>query len=878
MASIATVFLILSLSFLCVSAQQKHPTIINPGSTISPSSDKYPRSWPSPSGLFEFGFYGQAAGNGEIGFAIGVWLVGVDQITVVWTANRDHPPIASTATTLTLEHDGTLLLVDEHGNQSKLIANDTLPPATSASMLDDGNFVLYHSSQRIWESFGYPTETMVGDGNLVLYPLNQYTPIDAYWASDTSHKILVNFYLYLNKTSGILVIINGTDHETVKILNEPASDDNENVQHGTVYRATINANGIFRLYSHAIDMSNGYGGWKLKEPNLTLGCLRNYSLEYRIDVRGRLQEFLFGRLQLWGSFFQGGVCNKQKLPLRYIRRQSSGSNENPIYAFFKVGKNTTNEAVNEAKPITTMNMMPPRVQVITSKNDLMHIIVLALGLVILSCVSIAISCLYISKIRVLRYKRLRDIKGQFGILLTDQDHEDLTLRVFSYNELKRATSGFKEELGRGSFGAVYRGSLNKGRKLVAVKRLEKLIDEGEREFRAEMRAIGRTNHKNLVRLIGYCVEDSKRLLVYEYMSNGSLADLLFKQAKRPYWEERVRIAIDVAKGIHYLHEESKLLMPDQTRTFTGVRGTRGYLAPEWHKNTPITVKADVYSYGIMLELHKLVVGEDQVERRTLENMVKVGLWCIQDEQVLRPSMKSVVLMLEGITDIASPPCPTSSSSIATSGFKEELGRGSFGAVYRGSLNKGRKLVAVKRLEKLIDEGEREFRAEMRAIGRTNHKNLVRLIGYCVEDSKRLLVYEYMSNGSLADLLFKQAKRPYWEERVRIAIDVAKEGQEGIWHRKWHKNTPITVKADVYSYGIMLLEIICCRRNLEVKLHKLVVGEDQVERRTLENMVKVGLWCIQDEQVLRPSMKSVVLMLEGITDIASPPCPTSSSSM
>ncbi|KAF3440542.1 hypothetical protein FNV43_RR18826 [Rhamnella rubrinervis] len=551
---------------------------------------------------------------------------------------------------------------------------------------------------------------MQPDGNLVLYPLNQYTPIDAYWASDTSYNILVNFYLYLNKTSGNLVIINGSDHEKVKIVNEQDSnfsDYNENVQHGTVYRATINANGIFRLYSHAIDMSNGYGGWKLKEPNLVWSALndpckikedswllRNYSLE--VCIHGKENINVYDLIQMknmkWedhpystesmsvedcknscledcscgAAFFQGGVCNKQKLPLRYIRRQSSGSNENPIYAFFKVGKNTTNEAVNEAKPITTMNMMPPRVQVITSKNDLMHIIVLALGLVILSCVSIAISCLYISKIRVLRYKRLRDIKGQFGILLTDQDHEDLTLRVFSYNELKRATS---------------------------VKRLEKLIDEGEREFRAEMRAIGRTNHKNLVRLIGYCVEDSKRLLVYEYMSNGSLADLLFKQAKRPYWEERVRIAIDVAKGIHYLHEEckspiihcdvkpqnilmddfwrakisdfglAKLLMPDQTRTFTGVRGTRGYLAPEWHKNTPITVKADVYSYGIMLELHKLVVGEDQVERRTLENMVKVGLWCIQDEQVLRPSMKSVVLMLEGITDIASPPCPTSSSSM-----------------------------------------------------------------------------------------------------------------------------------------------------------------------------------------------------------------------
>ncbi|KAF3440538.1 hypothetical protein FNV43_RR18822 [Rhamnella rubrinervis] len=831
MASITTVFLLLSLSFLCVSAQEKHPNIINLGSTISPSSDKYRRSWPSPSGLFEFGFYDQVAGNGEVGFSIGVWLVGVDQITVVWTANRDHPPIASNATTLTLEHDGTLLLVDEHGNKTKLIANDTLLPATSASMLDDGNFVLYHNSQRIWESFDYPTDTIVGDqvlrcggqllssisetdhssgrfhlcmqpdGNLVLYPLNQYTPIDAYWSSDTYNNIFVNFYLYLNKTSGNLVIINGTDHETVKIVNRQASyssNDSETVQHGTVYRATLNGNGMFGLYSHAINMSNGSASWKLKEPNLvwsalndpckvkgfcglnsfctlfddlpnclclpgsdfvdsnkkTLGCLRNYSHVGCIHGKENITVYDLNQMEnmKWeddpyssesmsvedcknscledcscgAAFFQGGVCNKQKLPLRYIRRQSSSSNENSIDAFFKVGKNTANEAVNETEPITSMNTMPPRVQVITSKNDLMHIIVLALGLVILSCVSIAISCLYISKIRVLRYKRLRDIKGQFGILLTDQDHEDLTLRVFSYNELKRATSGFKEELGRGSFGAVYRGSLNRGRKLVAVKRLEKLIDEGEREFRAEMRAIGRTNHKNLVRLIGYCVEDSKRLLVYEYMSNGSLADLFFKQAQRPYWEERVRIAIDVAKGIHYLHEEckspiihcdvkpqnilmddfwtakisdfglAKLLMPDQTRTFTGVRGTRGYLAPEWHKNAPITVKADVYSYGIMLleiiccrrnleinvpnveelvlsiwvykcfcdrELHKLVVGEDQVERRTLENMAKVGLWCIQDEQVLRPSMKSVVLMLEGITDIASPPCPTSSSSM-----------------------------------------------------------------------------------------------------------------------------------------------------------------------------------------------------------------------
>lgn len=136
---------------------------------------------------------------------------------------------------------------------------------------------------------------------------------------------------------------------------------------------------------------------------------------------------------------------------------------------------------------------------------------------------------------------------------------------------------------------------------------------------------------------------------------------------------------------------AKLLMPDQTRTFTVIRGTRGYMAPEWHKNTPISVKADVYSYGIVLletlccrrnldtnvsdadeivlsswvykcfaarELKKLVNGEE-VDNKTLENVVKVALWCIQDEPALRPSMKSVVLMLEGIADVAIPPCPTS---------------------------------------------------------------------------------------------------------------------------------------------------------------------------------------------------------------------------
>ncbi|KAL7237990.1 hypothetical protein ACSBR2_004149 [Camellia fascicularis] len=164
----------------------------------------------------------------------------------------------------------------------------------------------------------------------------------------------------------------------------------------------------------------------------------------------------------------------------------------------------------------------------------------------------------------------------------------------------------------------------------------------------------------------------------------------------------------------------------------------------------------------------------------------------------------------------------------------------------------------------------------------------------------------MSNGSLAELLFKSTRRLDWKERIRIALNVARgilylyEDLKNIlmdefWNAKISdfglakllkldqmrtftgRNKPISVKDDIYSYGIVLLEIVCCRRNLEVnvstpkevvlsnwvyrcfarrELNKLIVmGDEEVDMKTLENIVKVGLWCIQDELALRPSMKN-----------------------
>ncbi|XP_062083445.1 G-type lectin S-receptor-like serine/threonine-protein kinase LECRK3 [Humulus lupulus] len=207
------------------------------------------------------------------------------------------------------------------------------------------------------------------------------------------------------------------------------------------------------------------------------------------------------------------------------------------------------------------------------------------------------------------------------------------LRQFSYKELSEATNGFTVELGRGSCGVVFKGQIKSG--IVAVKLLKRLFQENDREFQVEVNIICKTHQKNLVRLVGYCNERKHRLLVYEYMSNGTLANFLFKGPNnpRPSWSRRTDIAIGIARGLLYLHEDcstqimhcdmkpqnvllddsynarisdfgmAKILGLSQTHSYcnNSIRGTKGYIAPEWFRSAaPITARVDVYSFGVML--------------------------------------------------------------------------------------------------------------------------------------------------------------------------------------------------------------------------------------------------------------------------------------
>ncbi|KAI3414759.1 Receptor-like serine/threonine-protein kinase [Psidium guajava] len=312
----------------------------------------------------------------------------------------------------------------------------------------------------------------------------------------------------------------------------------------------------------------------------------------------------------------------------------------------------------------------------------------------------------------------------------DESGMHINIRSFTYKELEEATDDFKEELGRGSFGIVYKGAVESGDSKidVAVKKLDRSFQESDKEFKTEVIVIGQTHHKNLVRLIGYCNEGQNRLLVYELLSNGTLASFLFEDLK-PSWEQRTQIALEIGKGLLYLHEEcstqiihcdikpqnilldeyysarisdfglAKLLI-NQTQAHTAIRGTRGYVAPEWFRNMPITMKVDVYSFGILLleiiccrrsidieagdeesvilaewafdcyreGMLGALVGKDEAARndmKKLERFVMVAIWCIQEDPASRPSMKKVMLMLEGIIQVPAPPSPFAFSTIST---------------------------------------------------------------------------------------------------------------------------------------------------------------------------------------------------------------------
>ncbi|KAH9294533.1 hypothetical protein KI387_040263 [Taxus chinensis] len=300
-----------------------------------------------------------------------------------------------------------------------------------------------------------------------------------------------------------------------------------------------------------------------------------------------------------------------------------------------------------------------------------------------------------------------------------EDEEDpvelpagLPLR-YSFQELQHATNDFSIKLGSGGFGSVYEGILTDSTK-IAVKQLDR-AGQGTKEFRAEVETLGNIHHLNLVRLKGFCAEKSHRILVYEYLSNGSLDKWIFPSKPHQHvldWKTRSNIVLHIARGLAYLHEEcreciihfdikpenilldenfnakvsdfglAKLINRDESEVITMLRGTPGYMAPEL-LNLQVTEKSDVFSFGIMVV--EIVSGKRsreisaygllpalqlEAEKGRLTDLIDsgikneglgvmfdavkmlgVGMRCIQEDFTRRPAMSMVVKALDRGVDL-----------------------------------------------------------------------------------------------------------------------------------------------------------------------------------------------------------------------------------
>ncbi|XP_020577014.1 probable leucine-rich repeat receptor-like protein kinase At5g49770 [Phalaenopsis equestris] len=255
-------------------------------------------------------------------------------------------------------------------------------------------------------------------------------------------------------------------------------------------------------------------------------------------------------------------------------------------------------------------------------------------------------------------------------------------RWFSYDELKKSTDGFSQvnEVGSGGYGKVYRGMLSTGQ-LVAIKRAQHGSMQGGLEFKTEVELLSRVHHKNLVGLVGFCFEQGEQMLVYEFIPNGTLRDSLTgKSCIELNWKRRLRIALSSARGLSYLHEladppiihrdvkSSNILLDDNLtakvsdfglsrlvsdsgkgHVSTQVKGTLGYLDPEYYMSQQLTEKSDVYSFGVvMLEL---ITARQPIEKGSyIVREVKMSMKKNEDEfyglkKILDPLILSTINLI-----------------------------------------------------------------------------------------------------------------------------------------------------------------------------------------------------------------------------------------
>ncbi|XVF63245.1 hypothetical protein PTKIN_Ptkin09bG0072100 [Pterospermum kingtungense] len=753
-------------------------TVIPLGSTLQ-ASDRN-QSWSSPNSTFSLSFIPVTPFSFQAAITYSIGDV------TVWSAGGAGVVVDSGGT-LNLLPTGTLHLTN--GSGAIVWDSGTANRGVSHAALDDlGNFeLLKNDSSPIWSSFDNPTDTLVPSQNFTVgkilrsgsYSLSlhrsgnlslKWNNSIEYWSLGFNSSINRNLTSprYVLQSNGILVGLDplfpsgmimayssdyGEGSDVFRFLRMD-SDGNLRIYSGNTTATWAAVTDQCQVFGYCGNM----GICSYKDVNPICGCpSQNFELVDENDSRkgckrkvetedcpgnvtmlelqhtkvltyppeASSQTFIVGIIACRMNCLASGSCTASTLV-------ADGSG----FCYMKTTPDFVSGYQSPILPSTSFvkvcgQAVPnPSPDQETSDKDnnsrALVIVVVILGtLLVLVALIIGFWCCFCRN-----NEQFGHISAQYELV----DYASGAPMKFSYKELQQCTKGFSERLGEGGFGVVYRGTLA-NRMAVAVKQLEG-IEQGEKQFRMEVATISSTHHLNLVRLVGFCSDGRHRLLVYEFLKNGSLDNFLFMSKDQPgktlNWETRFNIALGTARGITYLHEEcrdciihcdikpenillddvytakvsdfglAKLMNPKDQRylSLASIRGTRGYLAPEWLANLPITSKCDVYSYGMVLleivsgrrnfEVSAETDGKkfsawayqefekgnvegivdkrlEEVDIEQVTRAIQVSFWCIQEQPFQRPMMGKVVQMLEGVIHIERLPAPKLVVEGSTSG-------------------------------------------------------------------------------------------------------------------------------------------------------------------------------------------------------------------
>ncbi|XP_043810810.1 receptor-like serine/threonine-protein kinase SD1-8 isoform X3 [Manihot esculenta] len=686
----------------------------------------------SKHGSFELGFFSPGSSRNRY---LGIWYKNIPVRTVVWVANRRAPTKNSTAL-LMIDIKGNLVLKD--GGSLVWSTNSKREVQTPLlQLLDSGNLVLTdasdgHSGIYLWQSFDYPTDTLLPGMKL---GVNLKTGFDRRLTSwknwddpspgDFVWKILVHnnpeptmwkgSKLYFRSGPWNGITYSGTPQlkpNQVFSFNFVHSDDEVYYTYypknkSVISRFVMNQTNYLRElyiwdeasqswslflylptdYCDRYGLCGAYGnciitdspvcqclkGFNPKSPDQwnsgdwSQGCVRNKSLNCQ-DGDGFIK---FTELKLPDTKYSW--VNKS-MSLEECRGKCLNNCNCTAYSVFDIRNGGSGCALwfNDLIDIRQIPSSGQDLYIRMSASELARletekdepdekIVAIVIPAIVL-VFAFFVVCYYFCQRRLIKLKDENEIDG------SDQSsEEDLDLPLFDLVTISHATNKFSlsNRLGRGGFGPVYKGILADGHE-IAVKRLSSNSGQGLKEFKNEVKLIARLQHRNLVKLLGSCIQGNERMLIYEYMPNKSLDFFIFDFGM------------------------AKTFREDQTEGNTKrVAGTYGYMAPEYATDGLFSVKSDVFSFGILileiisgqksrgfyhpnhslnligyawrlwkegspLELAALIIL-DSCHVSEVIRCIHISLLCVQQHAEDRPSMASVVLMLGSETALLPQP-------------------------------------------------------------------------------------------------------------------------------------------------------------------------------------------------------------------------------